>query len=70
MASLFNTWIPFLYLYIVGGIFFATGLIIAVKSGALNRSIPRHRQWFRIMIFGFIFFFILHAFLIIAALYF
>jgi thiosulfate reductase cytochrome b subunit len=69
MPSFFNTWLPFIYLYVVGGLFFITGLIIAVKSGSLNKQIPRHRKWFWLLIFGYCFFFILHALLITAALY-
>lgn len=68
MASFFNDWLPFIYLYGVGGIFFAVGLIIIVRSGALNFKIRHHRRWFWILIFGYCFFFVLHATLIIAAL--
>jgi len=36
MLTFFDTWLPYIYLYGVGGVFFAIGLFIAVKSGALN----------------------------------
>ncbi len=36
MPSFFDTWLPFIYLYVVGGIFFLVGMIIVRKSGALN----------------------------------
>ena len=64
-----NTWLPFFYLYGVGGIFLLTGMIIIRKTGAINFSKKRHVYWYKVMIFGFIYFVILHALLILAALY-
>ncbi|MBM4172255.1 MAG: hypothetical protein FJ214_10340 [Ignavibacteria bacterium] len=69
MISFFDSWFPFIYLYVIGGFFFLVGLIISIKSGSLNMKNPRHRKWFWILIFGLFFFLTLHAFLIIAALY-
>ncbi len=68
--SFFNTWFPFIYLYGVGGIFFFIGVYLARKSGALDLNIKRHRFWYRVMLYGYLYFVILHATLIIAALYF
>ncbi|HRI45907.1 MAG: hypothetical protein KF721_05100 [Ignavibacteriaceae bacterium] len=69
MPSLLNTWIPFLYLYGVGGIFFFAGLIIVKKSGSLDTTRKSHKRWMKIMLWGFFYFMFIHAFLIIAALY-
>ncbi len=69
MNSFFSSWLPFIYLYGIGGLFFLTGLILIVRSGALNLKIKHHKRWFWILIFGYCFFFTLHATLIIAALY-
>ncbi|HEY4755422.1 MAG TPA: hypothetical protein VIH28_05120 [Ignavibacteriaceae bacterium] len=69
MPSFFNTWLPFIYLYGVGGIFFVCGLVIVKKSGAYNPSNKRHRYWWKITIFGFFYFMMMHALLILAALY-
>lgn len=69
MPSFFNSWLPFIYLYAVGGIFFIVGMIIVTKSGALNLKIKRHKKWFYISLGGYFYFLFLHAFLIIAALY-
>jgi len=41
MPSFFNTWLPFIYLYGVGGIFFVSGLVIVKKSGGYNSSNKR-----------------------------
>lgn len=64
-----HTWLPFIYLYGIGGLFFLIGMYIVKKSGAMDLKKKRHLFWYRILIFGFIFFVCLHAILIIAALY-
>jgi len=69
MPSFFNTWLPFIYLYGVGGIFFVAGLIITTKSKALDLSKKRHRFWFYVLIGGFFYFMIMHAIWVVAALY-
>jgi len=70
MPSFFNSWFPFIYLYGVGGIFFFTGIYIIRKSGAIDLNIKRHRFWYRVMLWGYLYFVVLHASLTIAALYF
>ncbi len=69
MPSFFNTWLPFIYLYGVGGIFFLSGLVIVKKAGSYDSAKKRHRFWWKVTIFGFFYFMIMHAVLIIAALY-
>lgn len=69
MPSLFDVWLPFIYLYGVGGIFFLVGMIIIKKSGAVNLKIKRHRYWYKVLILGFFYFAALHAFFTILALY-
>jgi hypothetical protein len=69
MLTFFDTWLPFIYLYGVGGIMFFIGMLIIKKSGALDLTKKRHRTWYKVLIWGYIYFFVLHAFLIIAALY-
>jgi hypothetical protein len=69
MPSFFNSWLPFIYLYGVGGIFFFSGLYLIVKSGSLNLQKKYHRSWLKVLVSGFFFFVLLHASLIIAALY-
>ena len=64
-----NTWLPFIYLYGVGGIFFLTGMLLIRKAGAVDFSKSRHRYWYKVMIFGFVYFVLLHTLLILAALY-
>jgi hypothetical protein len=69
MPSFFHTWLPFIYLYGVGGFAFLTGMIIIRRSNAIDLKLKRHRYWYRVLIFGYFYFAILHAILIIAALY-
>jgi hypothetical protein len=69
MPPFSNTWLPFIYLYGVGGLFFLTGMVIIRKAKAINFKRKRHRYWWRILIAGFIYFMVLHAFLILADLY-
>lgn len=69
MPPFSHTWLPYIYLYGVGGIFFIIGIIITKKSKAMDLSKKRHRFWFRILIFGFVYYMALHFILIIAALY-
>ncbi|RJP72381.1 MAG: hypothetical protein C4539_03675 [Ignavibacteriales bacterium] len=69
MPSFSHSWLPFIYLYAFGGLFFFTGIYIIRKSHALNMKRKSHRYWFKVLIFGFIYFMIIHTLLIIAALY-
>jgi len=57
-------------LYGVGGVFFFAGMYIITKSGSLNLARKQHRFWIRVLYGGFFFFMAIHAFMIIAALYF
>ncbi|MFZ1519028.1 MAG: hypothetical protein WAU11_09650 [Ignavibacteriaceae bacterium] len=69
MPDFFNTWLPFFYLYGVGGIFFFSGMYIIIKSGSLNKERKQHRFWIKVLYGGYFFFLSLHAFMIVAALY-
>ncbi|MDY0083412.1 MAG: hypothetical protein RBR74_09545 [Ignavibacteriaceae bacterium] len=69
MPSFENTWLPFIYLYGVGGLFFVSGLIIIRKSKAINMEKKRHRYWWKVSLFGFFYFMAIHALLILSALY-
>ncbi|MCF8306371.1 MAG: hypothetical protein K9G57_02940 [Ignavibacteriales bacterium] len=69
MPSFYHTWLPFIYLYGVGGVFFVLGLIFAIKSNALNLKKKKHKYWLRVLIFGYLYFMFIHAFFTIAALY-
>ncbi|MBT5355610.1 MAG: hypothetical protein HOK95_03330 [Candidatus Marinimicrobia bacterium] len=66
--SFARTWLPYIYLYGVGGIIFLTGMFIIFKSKSINIVRPRHKKWFGVLIFGFLWYMFLHGFSILAAL--
>jgi len=63
-----HTWLPYIYLYGVGGLLFGSGLIITLKSGSLDLKRPGHKMWLAVLIFGFIWFMVMHALWNLAAL--
>lgn len=63
-----HSWLPFLYLYGLGGLLFTAGIIITIKSGSLDLKNISHWRWFWTLIFGFIWYMSLHASLTLAAL--
>lgn len=69
MPTFEQTWLPFIYLYGLGGIFFLSGMILVKKAGSVDLNKPRHKYWWNILIFGFFYFVFIHAALILAALY-
>jgi len=69
MPTFFDSWLPYIYLYVGGGIFFLAGMILIRKTKAIDMRLKRDRFWWKVMLFGFIYYMAIHAFLIIAALY-
>ena len=65
----FTIWLPFIYLYGVGSIFFVLGMIIIKKSGAVNLQIRSERRWYKVLVFGLAYFIFIHFILTFAALY-
>ena len=63
-----HAWLPYIYLYGVGGLLFGSGLIITIKSGSLDLKRPGHKNWLIVLIFGFFWFMIMHALWNLAAL--
>lgn len=68
MLPFTHSWLPFLYLYGLGGLLFLAGIIITLRSGSLNLKWPQHKKWLVILIFGFIWYFAIHGLLNLAAL--
>jgi len=64
----FRVWLPFIYLYGVGGIVFTVGLILILRTKALRPSYDRHRKWLWVLFYGFFFWAGLHATFIFLAL--
>ena len=70
MIDFYNTWLPYIYLYVGGGIFFVAGMILTRKTKAIDMRLKKDRFWWKVLFFGFFYFAFIHALLIIAALYF
>ncbi len=64
-----RTWLPYLYLYGVGGLFFFIGMILILKMGSLDRRRKRDRFWLKILLFGYFYYAFIHLFLTYAALH-
>ena len=63
-----RVWLPFLYLYGVGGLIFLIGMYIISQSRSLKRERQRHKKWFYVLIFGFIYYVGIHSFFTLAAI--
>jgi len=68
MMDFNRVWLPFLYLYGVGGFIFLIGIYIISKSRSLKRERQRHKKWFYVLIFGFIYYVGIHSFFTLAAI--
>ncbi len=62
-----RVWLPWIYLYGVGGLMFFAGLGIAVRSGACDLGRRRHRWWLGVMLFGYFWYAGIHLVGILAA---
>ncbi len=68
MLTFYNTWLPFIYLYGIGGIAFLIGMYLIIKTNALNIIRLEHKKWLVILIFGFIYYAGIHTAFILMAL--
>jgi len=68
MLPFTHTWLPFIYLYGMGGILFTIGVVLTYKIGSMNLKRKHHQRWFALLFFGFFWYMVLHAFLNLAAL--
>jgi|TARA_B100001142_G_scaffold9032_1_gene8802 hypothetical protein len=64
----FRTWLPFIYLYGVGGIIFSVGVILILRTKALRPSYHRHKKWLWVLFYGFFFWASFHAIFIMLAI--
>ncbi|MBC8213578.1 MAG: hypothetical protein ISR90_05050 [Candidatus Marinimicrobia bacterium] len=63
-----HSWLPFLYLYGLGGALFVFGIIITLKAGSFDLNRYVHKKWMWVLIFGFVWYIMLHALMTLAAL--
>lgn len=64
-----NPWTSHWYLYGNGGLFFLIGIILILKGGACQLGRGRDSFWFGVLIFGYVFYVLLHTAWILAALH-
>ena len=69
MLDFSRTWLPYLYLYGVGGGVFLIGMFIILRSRSLKLERIRHREWYHILIFGLVYYMCLHGFFYLVALF-
>ncbi len=63
-----HSWLPFIYLYGFGGILFVSGIIITLKAGSFDLKRFAHKKWMWVLLFGFVWYIMLHALMTWAAL--
>jgi len=68
MLDFSRTWLPYLYLYGVGGGIFLIGMFIILRSRSLKLERIRHREWYHILIFGLVYYMGIHGLFTFAAL--
>ena len=69
MESYFtHSWLPYFYLYGLGGLLFSFGVFITLKSESFKLKNEIHFQWLYRLIFGFFWYMVIHASLTLFAL--
>ncbi len=68
MIDFQRAWLPYLYLYLVGGGIFIIGMYIILKSNSLNTDRIRHKHWLHVLIFGLFYYMGIHSLFTFAAL--
>ncbi len=63
-----HSWLPFIYLYGLGGILFVAGILITLKAGSFDLRRSSHKKWMWILLFGFVWYLTMHALMTWAAL--
>ena len=66
--TFYQTWLPFIYLYGVGGIAFLIGMYLITRTRALSLDKIHHKKWLFILVFGFIYYASIHGAFIMMAL--
>ena len=68
VLTFYHTWLPFIYLYGVGGIAFLIGMYLITRTRALSLDKIHHKKWLFVLIFGFIYYASIHGAFIMMAL--
>jgi len=68
VLTFYNTWLPFIYLYGVGGIAFLIGMYLILKTGSLNIKKLNHKKWLVVLVCGFLYYAGIHGTFILMAI--
>ena len=68
MLDFSRVWLPFIYLYGLGGILFIAGIVITIKAGSFDLGRYKHKKWMWVLLFGFVWYLMMHALMTLAAL--
>jgi len=68
MLDFSRVWLPFIYLYGLGGILFIAGIVITIKAGSFDLGRFKHKKWMWVLLFGFVWYLMMHALMTLAAL--
>ena len=68
ILTFYHTWLPFIYLYGVGGIAFLIGMYLITRTRALSLDKIHHTKWLFVLIVGFIYYASIHGAFIMMAL--
>jgi len=63
-----HVWLPYIYLYVAGGLLFFFGIIVTIKSGSLDMKRKKHKIWMAVLLFGLLWFMVMHACWTLAAI--
>ena len=63
-----QTWLPFIYLYGVGGVAFGIGMLLIFKTNALRVNYIKHKNWIWVLFYGYFFYVSIHALFIFLAM--
>ena len=63
-----HSWLPFIYLYGLGGFLFVFGIIITLKAGSFDLRRYSHKKWMWVLMFGFVWYLAMHFLMTLAAL--
>ena len=68
ILTFYHTWLPFIYLYGVGGIAFSIGMFLIIRNKALILEKIHHKKWLVVRVFGFVSYAFIHGAFILMAL--
>jgi hypothetical protein len=68
MLDFSRIWVPYIYLYGVGGGIFLIGMFIILRSRSLKLERIKHKAWYKILIFGLLYYMGIHGFFTFAAI--